>query len=54
MEDSFTLIFEARIPNPKPRQRTSGCLEVARFWADLENKDLNNTQRADRLEKFFL
>jgi len=49
----FTLIFEARYPNPSPSEGLLGCQPIARYWAALENNTLSSADRAELLRKFF-
>ena len=47
------VIFEAKIPNPKPMLGVQGCRPVAQFWADLSGVN-STTTRAARLKQAFL
>lgn len=51
----FTLIFEARYPNPNPSTppTVEDCAPVAQFWANLVSLP-NDTARASALRDFFL
>jgi hypothetical protein len=46
------IIFEAILPNPKPKQGLKGCASIVKFWADLTNES-DVTRRADALEDFY-
>jgi hypothetical protein len=47
----MTLIFEARVKNPHPELAQRGCLPIAQFWKNLEQK--NPADAAKALEAFF-
>ena len=51
----FTLIFEARYPNPNPSNppTVEDCAPVAQFWANLVSLP-NDNARANALRDFFL
>ncbi|MEC7752215.1 MAG: DUF4215 domain-containing protein, partial [Myxococcota bacterium] len=42
----FTLIFEARYPNPNPEAGLAGCLPIAAFWAGLPQLEDDATRAA--------
>lgn len=46
------IIFEARLPNPKPNLGMDGCLEIQQFWRELSN--VNQDERGNRLKDFYL
>ena len=50
----FTLIFEARYPNPTPADGLAGCQPIADFYAGLASPSLTDAQRAQALADFFL
>ena len=51
-EETFHVIFEAELPNPRPERGLEGCRPVAQFWADL-SKIESLQGRRERLERFF-
>ncbi|MCA1373585.1 MULTISPECIES: hypothetical protein [unclassified Bradyrhizobium] len=46
------IIFEARLPNPKPNLGMDGCFEIQQFWRELSN--INQDERGTRLKDFYL
>ncbi|MCK1345036.1 hypothetical protein IVB25_16615 [Bradyrhizobium sp. 193] len=46
------IIFEARLPNPKPNLGMDGCFDIQQFWLELSN--VNQDERGNRLKDFFL
>jgi hypothetical protein len=46
------IIFEAAVPNPKPKQGLKGCKEIVAFWADLSTQG-DVSRRAEALESFY-
>ncbi len=55
------IIFEARIPNPRPEPQLAnpdraprGCIPILRFWYSLSDPDLKADERGDLLKKFFI
>ena len=52
--DKFTMIFEARYPNPQPQLGAAGCQPVATFWTRLATTAATDIERAERLQQFFL
>jgi len=50
----FTLIFEARYPNPSPADGLAGCQPIADFYASLADPGLTNAQRAAAISDLFL
>lgn len=51
-EETFHVIFEAELPNPRPERGLEGCRPVAQFWADLSRIESPQGRR-ERLERFF-
>lgn len=51
-QETFHVIFEAELPNPRPELGVEGCRPVAQFWADL-SKIESPQGRRERLERFF-
>jgi len=50
--DRAFIIFEARLPNPRPAAGLAGCTGVADFWAKL-SLDSDVASRATKLERFY-
>jgi hypothetical protein len=50
--DRNTIIFEAALPNPSPREGLNGCRSIVSFWAELSGID-NIKKRAEMLERFY-
>lgn len=46
------IIFEARLPNPKPNLGMDGCVDIQQFWRELSN--VNQDERGNRLKDFYL
>ena len=46
------IIFEARLPNPKPSLGLDGCQDIQQFWRELS--DVNQDERGNRLKDFYL
>ncbi|MEE2787109.1 MAG: hypothetical protein VX589_07190 [Myxococcota bacterium] len=52
--DKFTIIFEARYPNPQPDLGIAGCQPIADFWASLTTAATTPAARAELVRQFFL
>ena len=50
--DRMTMIFEARIPNPKPSEGLKGCAPITDFWAE-RSKDAGSVQSVAALEELY-
>jgi hypothetical protein len=48
------IIFEARVPNPKPADGLSGCRPILEFWHGLSDETINAVERGKRLHDFYL
>jgi hypothetical protein len=46
------LIFEAMLPNPRPKQGLAGCKKIVTYWAKLSQED-DVEERAHALERFY-
>jgi hypothetical protein len=48
------IIFEARVPNPKPSDGLNGCRPILEFWHGLSDTSLSAVERGRRLHDFYL
>jgi hypothetical protein len=48
------LIFEARVPNPKPADGLNGCRPILEFWHGLSDTSISAVERGRRLHDFYL
>jgi hypothetical protein len=48
------IIFEARVPNPKPADGLNGCRPILEFWHGLSDEAINAVERGRRLHDFYL
>ena len=48
------IIFEARVPNPKPRDGRAGCRPILDFWHGLSDRSISAVERGKRLRRFYL
>src|ERR1700761_6864997 len=48
------IIFEARVPNPKPAEGLSGCRPILEFWHGLSDESINAVERGRRLHDFYM
>jgi hypothetical protein len=48
------IIFEARVPNPKPADGLNGCRPILEFWHGLSDETINAVERGKRLHDFYL
>jgi len=48
------IIFEARVPNPKPGDGRDGCRPILDFWHSLSDTSINAVDRGIRLRNFYL
>jgi len=48
------IIFEARVPNPKPTDGLDGCRPILDFWHSLSDTTISAVDRGRRLHDFYL
>ena len=48
------IIFEARVPNPKPADGLNGCRPILEFWHGLSDETVNAVERGKRLHDFYM
>ena len=48
------IIFEARVPNPKPSDGLDGCRPILEFWHGLSDTSISAAERGHRLHDFYL
>ena len=48
------IIFEARVPNPKPADGLNGCRPILEFWHSLSDPSISAEGRGHRLHDFYL
>jgi hypothetical protein len=48
------IIFEARVPNPKPTDGLNGCRPILEFWHGLSDTSMSAVDRGHRLHDFYL
>jgi hypothetical protein len=48
------IIFEARVPNPKPSDGLNGCRPILEFWHGLSDTAISAVERGKRLHDFYL
>jgi hypothetical protein len=48
------IIFEARVPNPKPADGLNGCRPILEFWHGLSDETINAVERGRRLHDFYM
>ena len=48
------IIFEARVPNPKPSDGLNGCRPILEFWHGLSDTSISAAERGRRLHDFYL
>ena len=48
------IIFEARVPNPKPADGLNGCRPILEFWHGLSDETINAVERGKRLHDFYM
>jgi len=48
------IIFEARVPNPKPTDGLNGCRPILEFWHGLSDTSISAIERGRRLHDFYL
>jgi hypothetical protein len=48
------IIFEARVPNPKPAEGLNGCRPILEFWHGLSDESINAVERGKRLHDFYM
>jgi hypothetical protein len=48
------IIFEARVPNPKPSDGLNGCRPILEFWHGLSDTTISAVERGRRLHDFYL
>jgi hypothetical protein len=49
----FLMIFEATLPNPEPSQGLTACLPVARFWDNLSQSGIQQSDFVNQLTGFY-
>ena len=52
--DRVLMIFEARVPNPRPSAGLNGCKPILDFWHGLSAPTITTVQRGQRLHDFYL
>jgi hypothetical protein len=48
------IIFEARVPNPRPADGLNGCRPILEFWHGLSDTSMSGADRGHLLHDFFL
>jgi hypothetical protein len=48
------IIFEARVPTPKPSDGLNGCRPILEFWHGLSDTSISAVERGRRLQDFYL